>query len=188
MTRDEPETGGIRPSELSFAIGIGYQFGAGTNLENPNTTSVRVRFPSGLTLEPRVTLSNLSQDTDNGTTDNETTTTTFAAATWIKLPLVTHGRVDFNGIGTVGLAITSTDPPGPNDTTTTTAISLGWGIGLGYWINHHWQLSLDATNPLISYSRTSMQTGAGLPDTKMSSTTIGLIFDPTVVLMVHLYN
>src|SRR5438876_732375 len=36
------------PTELTFAIGVGYEFK--TSLETPNIVSARVRFPSGLTL------------------------------------------------------------------------------------------------------------------------------------------
>ena len=45
---EEADTG--RPTELSIAIGVGYAFP--TSLQTPNITSVRLRLPSGLTLEP----------------------------------------------------------------------------------------------------------------------------------------
>src|SRR3954470_18202691 len=55
---------GIRPSELAFAIGIGYvrPVGGSLALQTPNIASARLRLISGVTFEPTVTIANTSHD------------------------------------------------------------------------------------------------------------------------------
>src|SRR5689334_7471792 len=63
-----------RPTELAFGIGVGYSFP--TSLQTPNTTSVRLRLPSGLTLEPQLVLATSSSNADpgnGGMTDRKST-------------------------------------------------------------------------------------------------------------------
>jgi hypothetical protein len=180
------ENPGIRPVGWAFGLGVGYALP--TSLETPNTTSVRVRMPSGLTLEPRVTLSNASNSMKPINTPEVTDTTTeLALAAAVRKPVVQHGRYDFEVIGGAGLGVTKDNPDGDNNTTTTTAIDLFWGIAVGAWITPHWQLSFGVTNPLITYTSTKQEEG---PDSSMSTTntTIGVTFDPNVVMMIHLYD
>lgn len=77
-------------------------------------------------------------------------------------------------------------PPDNNNRSITT-FSLGYGLGIAYWISPHWNLSLAATNPLVTYVRTRQETGATTA-TVNKTTTLGLVFDPQVALMIHLYN
>lgn len=79
------------------------------------------------------------------------------------------------------------DPTGDNNNRSITTFSLGYGLGIAYWISPHWNLSLAATNPLVTYVRTRQETGA-TTTTVNKTTTLGLVFDPQVALMIHLYN
>jgi hypothetical protein len=62
-----------------------------------------------------------------------------------------------------------------------------YGLAVGMWITPHWQVSLSAVNPMISNVRRDEEMGPGT-STVTTTRTIGLIFDPTVALMVHLYH
>ncbi|HEX4420166.1 MAG TPA: hypothetical protein VH165_19760 [Kofleriaceae bacterium] len=174
-----PETG--RPTELAFGIGVGYALP--TSLETPNTTSVRVRLPSGLTFEPQLVFAT--------TSDNMGTTNThqneFTLGSLVRYPLRVHRKVDLELIGNVALSSHTTDPDGDNNNTTTTTINLGYGGALSYWFSPHWNLSLTATNPLLSYNRNNQETGVNTTVTD-KTTTLGVIWDPQVTVMIHLYD
>jgi len=175
-----------RPEGLSFAIGTGYEFK--TSLETPNIVSARVRFASGLTLEPVVVVRNQSQDMQSQPAPTVSTTTTeLAVGSLVRFPLIKHGRTDFELIGSAIVDTVKVNPDGPDNDSSTTTFDVSWGIGIGFWITHHWNVSFTATNTLITYSNMSQQTGPSTSDTT-KSTTFGLVFDPTIALMIHLYN
>jgi hypothetical protein len=175
-----------RPTELAFGIGVGYTFP--TSLQTPNTTSVRLRLASGLTFEPQLVLATSSSNADPGnggmTTTNKQSELTVGSL--VRYPLRVHSKVDLEALGRAAISSQTTDPNGDNNNRTVTTLSAGYGVGLAYWITRHWNLSLTATNPLIAYTRTRQEMAATATTTK--TTTIGLIFDPTVALMIHLYD
>src|SRR5215470_173741 len=55
-----------RPTELAFGIGFGYFLP--TSLQTPNITSVRIRLPSGITIEPQLVFAFTSDKVDMGAT------------------------------------------------------------------------------------------------------------------------
>ena len=173
-----------RPTDLSIAIGIGYSFP--TSLQTPNITSVRLRLLSGLTFEPRLVLATSSNDVDTGmTVTNKQSELTLGSL--VHVPLRAHRKVDLELLGNAQVSNTTVDPTGDNNNRSTTTFSLGYGLGVAYWISPHWNLSLAATNPLLSYVRIRQETGA-TTTTVNKTTTFGLVFDPQVALMIHLYN
>ena len=179
-----------RPGELAFAIGLGYlrPVGGSIDLQTPNIASARLRLTSGLTFEPTISIANSSTDTTDTTGAQMTDTTTeFGVGTLVRLPVIKHGRVDFEVLGSLGFDVLKVNPDGDYNTTTTTSLSLGWGIGIGYWIGPHWQLSASATNPLVGYEQRKQQTGQ-TTNLKTGTTTFGVTFDPAIFVMVHLYN
>jgi len=182
--KSEPQADTGRPAGLAFGIGLGYVFP--TSLQTPNTTSVRLRLPIGLTFEPQLVFATTSTDVDNGTTvtnkQNQITLGSLA-----RYPIKVHNKVDLEAIGSLAVSRRSTDPNGDNNTQTVTTFALGYGVAIAYWLSPHWNLSLTASNPLFSYTRTRQETGVDLT-TVNKSTTIGLVFDPQVALMIHLYN
>src|SRR3954466_12988966 len=97
---------GIRPSELAFAIGIGYvrPVGGSLDLQTPNISSARLRLISGVTFEPTVTIANTSHDTNTGgnSPDSSEATTELEIGTLIRFPLIRHHHVDFEVLGSVG--------------------------------------------------------------------------------------
>jgi len=177
----------LRPVGLAFGIGIGYTLP--TSLETPNTASMRLRTSSGMTFEPRVALANSSQTMkDTATTTSSTDSTSeLLVETAIRKAMIERGRYDFELIGGASLDVTTNDMMGDNNTRTTTDIALFWGIGVGAWITPHWQFTFDIENPLVSYTSTKQETGAGT-STTTSTTDIGVVFNPNVVMMIHLYN
>ncbi|MBS1120544.1 MAG: hypothetical protein H6Q90_2772 [Deltaproteobacteria bacterium] len=177
-----PDTG--RPSELAIGIGLGYQLP--TSLETPNITSVRFRLPTGLTFEPLVVFAHNSQTTDVGTATTDTQTE-IGLGTAVRYPLVAHGHVDLELLGAFTIDSLKSDPEGDNDVNTVTTSTLQYGFAVTSWINRHWQISLSAANPLIAYTKNRQEQGP-MSVVVNTNTTIGLIFDPTVTLMVHLYH
>jgi hypothetical protein len=160
-----------RPADFSVGFGVGWDFPA--NLQIPDTTSVRFRFPSGLIIEPSLELSQLSQEIGLADVD----TTTIAAAAAIRYPLLQSRRMDLVGIGGAALDVTTVDPDG-GASDTTTQIALFYGIGVDLWIRGHWTVSFQTLNPVIAITR---------GDSIDGSTLIGAIFDPDVLVMLHLF-
>jgi hypothetical protein len=173
---------------VGYAFGIGVGYSLPVSLETPNTTSVRVRFPSGLTIEPRVAVSNSSTSINMtgapGTTD---TITELNISGLVHKTLIQHGRYDFEILGGAAIDVTKNDPDGDNNTKTTTELGLVWGIGVNAWLSPHWQLSFDVQNPLVDYVSTKQETGPGM-DMTTSTTNIGVVFAPIVAMMIHLYD
>ena len=180
----DPATNNGRPSEFSIGIGIGYLFP--TSLETPNITSVRFRLPAGLTFEPQVILANTTQTVDTGMpVDNKTTEV--GLGTVIRYPLIGRGRVDLELLGAFNINNVKQNPPGDDDETSTTTTSLTYGLAVTSWITRHWQISLTAANPVLSFTKVRQEMGV-MNVLVQSQTTFGAIFDPTVALMVHLYH
>lgn len=175
----------LRPLGLAFGIGIGYTLP--TSLETPNTASMRLRLASGLTFEPRVALANSSQTMKDQVMSSTDSTSELLLETAVRKAMIERGRYDFELIGGASLDVTTNDPMGDNNTRTTTDIALFWGIGVGAWITPHWQFTFDIENPLISYTSTKQEIAAGMSTTN-STTDIGVVFNPNVVMMIHLYN
>lgn len=174
-----------RPTGLSVALGVGY--GLPTSLEMPNRTSLRLRLPSGLTFEPTFTISNSSENRDTGAMEETDKTTVFGLAALVRLPVVTRGKVDLDVLGTLGFSTRKDNPEDDYNTNTTNSFDVGYGVGIGYWISRHWQFSMSVTNPLFAYDQTKRQIGPGM-QSKTSDTTFGLVFVPSVFMMIHLYN
>lgn len=189
--------GGDRPDGRSVGIGLGYTFsktGLGTDSPDgsvdtgsPNTASVRIRMPSGMTFEPIVGLGIGADSSKTGPAKSSGTQVDLFAGANIRKPMMSRKKVDLLGILGGGLDISSSSTKVGDAKTSSTGIGLAatWGLGVEYWPTHHWSLSLDATNPLLNISSTSGKEG----DVKTSSTGffIGGIFDPTVRVMGHLY-
>lgn len=183
VTLPEPVDTG-RPTGLSFGIGFGYVFP--TSLQTPNVTSVRIRLPAGLTFEPQVVFATTSDKVDTGTTaTNKQSEITLGSL--VRYPLRAHTKIDFEAIGAAAVSNRSIDPEGANNNRTITTFGVNYGLALAYWFTPHWNLSFTGTNPLFAYTRTKQEMGSG-NTTVDSSTTIGLIFDPVVALMLHLYD
>lgn len=190
---DTPEA--RRPEGISVGIGIGYDFpmenptgGLEQSLFAPDRTSARLRLPSGLQFEPTVTISNTSDKMETPTTESETKSTEFGLTTLVRIPLLVRTRVDLDLLGSAGFTNRKVNPEGDFNTSTVNRFDLGYGVGVGYWINRHWNVSASVTNPLVSYEQTKMQAGGPGMSAKNSETTIGIIFVPSVFMMVHLYN
>lgn len=175
----------VRPDGLSFGLGIGYQLP--TSLETPNITSMRLRLASGLTIEPAFAIANTSTSNDNGTTETTDKHTVFSIFALLRLPLISRGHADFEGLARLGFTNDKDNPEGDYNTTTTNRFGVGWGLAVSYWFSQHWQLSFNVTNDLIDYSSRKVETGPDMK-TKTSATEIGLIFSPSVFAMIHLYN
>jgi len=175
-----------RPSYLSIALGIGYA--SPMALDMPNISSARLRLVSGLTFEPALRISNTSSEMDAGTMEETDKLTAFALATLVRLPLISHGKVDLEALGSAGFASSKSNPEGDYNATTTNSFTLGYGVAVSYWITPHFNFSMSVTNPLIDYRQTKVQIGVPNMTTKSSDTTLGIIFDPDVFMMLHLYN
>lgn len=179
--RDEPDGDPGRPSELAIGIGIGYALP--TSLQTPNTTSVRIRLPSGLTFEPQLVLATTSDDmATSSSQQNELT-----LGSLVRYPVRVHHKVDLELVGNASISNRVVDPSGDNNNRTVTTLDLGYGVAIAYWFTRHWNLSVTASNPLLTFSRTRQDTGVN-QTTVTKTTTFGLVFDPQVTLMIHLYD
>ena len=182
MPAEQPDTG--RPTGMAIAIGFGYSFP--TSLNTPNITSARLRLASGLTFEPLLALATSSNEIDSGiTVTNKQSELTVGSL--VHVPIRAHRKVDFELLANAFVSSQTSDPNGDSNNLTVTTFTLGYGFGLAYWVTPHWNLSLSATNPLVSYARTRQEMAASAVNVN-TITTYGLVFDPRVALMLHLYN
>ncbi len=173
-----------RPSALSVAIGFGYELP--TSLQTPNVTTVRLRLPSGLTFEPRLALVTTSLEVDTGMA-TETEGNELGAGARVRFPVMRNGRVDLEVLGGIDYSRLALKPDPPDQDVVETRISAVYGLAVAAWLTPHWQVSLTALNPLLVNTREDEEMGPGT-STVTTTTTIGLVFDPTVALMVHLYH
>lgn len=182
----EPTVAERRPAGFSIGIGVGYRFP--TSLQTPNTSSVRLRVAGGITIEPSLVFATTSHTVDMGTPMGGSATE-FGAGATVRFPLVQRGRMDLELLAGVDLDNVSTDPDddNPDDVRSTTTVRLLYGLAVGAWITPHLQASLSASNGLLAYTKLREEQGFDAV-TITSDTTIGLIFDPTVTFMLHLYN
>ena len=146
----------------------------------------RLRLPSGLTFEPQLIFEKTSHTVDTGaaTTDD---VNEVGLGTLVRYPLKLHGRVDLEIIGAFNVDQVSVKPNAPDQDDTKTRTELSYGLAVGAWINKHWQVSLTALNPVLTINKDKQEQGPGTV-TVTTDTTYGLVFDPGVLLMVHLYH
>lgn len=178
-----PAADAHRPSGLSIGIGLGYDLP--TSLQTPNITSVRVRLASGLTLEPRLTLakSSVTVDTGPSTTSSASELGIGALA---RYPLSRRGRVDLELLGGLDVNQQNTTPEGEDQDVSITTLTASYGLAVGAWLTPHWQVSISALNPIVTSTRRDEELGPGT-STVTTNTTYGLIFEPNVLFMLHLY-
>lgn len=175
-----------RPVGFSVGIGVGYRFP--TALTTPNAASVRLRLPNRLTIEPSLTLATSSREVDVGQTQAESATELGAGAL-ARFAVMSRRRTELELLGAFSIDRLSQDPDDQvaDDKTVITTVSLSYGLAVGFFVLRNLQVSLTATNPVVSYAHQRDEMGIDFV-TITNTTTIGLIFDPTVTLMVHLYN
>lgn len=178
-TTPEPEAGGDRPDAIVFGIGAGFVLPG--PLDTLTAYSVRVRLLTGITIEPGVVLSNSSPRT--ASTDDAVSTTTLAGKIGVRVPLITRGKFDFEILGDAAVSSVR-EPMGTDADTRTTDLALNWGIGVAWWITPHFQLTVNAGNPLVRFRRESNTTD----DTTFSTKFLGVVFDPGGSVMLHVYN
>jgi hypothetical protein len=175
------------PTSLAFGIGVGYTFS--TSLETPNTVTVRLRLPGGLSFEPILRLVHTGETTTMAGASTTSSDTEFGLGTNVIWPLWHHGRAEFSLLGQIAFDTDTNTPDtsmsGTNKVTTT--FGLGYGIEIAFWFTHHVMLSLDATNPIIQFSDTETNMMNMMP-VKDSTTTVGLVHDPVVALVIHLFD
>lgn len=175
-----------RPAGFSIGIGVGYRFP--TSLQTPNTTTVRFRLPNAITLEPTLVLASSTQETDVGMTDSRSTIQV-GAGVLARFPIVTRHKTDLEFLGAINVDRLNQDPNDQttDDDTTITTTTIGYGLSVGYWVKSYLNVSLSATNALVAYTHVREAQSFDFV-TVTNTTTFGLIWDPTVALMVHLYN
>jgi hypothetical protein len=176
------ETG--RPEGIAFGIGFGYTLP--TSVQTPNTTSVRMRLTSGLTLEPIIVLGNQSTKNETAGIESKDSTTELTIGALGRLPMVRHGKIELELLAGVGFSTVKDNPDGDDNNTTTSTVGLNWGLAVSYWVTRHWNVTFSARNPLISYAKVSRDMTAGTVDT--TTTTFAAEFAPIVSVMLHLYN
>lgn len=184
--KPDPAPEATRPDGFAIGIGVGYRFP--TSLQQPNTTSVRFRLASGLTFEPTLVLASSTQTVDVGNSISSSNTEVGVGAI-ARFPLVSRRRADLELLGGISLDRLNRDPSDQNtdDNTTTTAIGVSYGVAVGFWLSQHLQVSLSATNTLVTYAHVREEMGIDFVQVT-NTTTFGLVFDPTVAAMIHLYN
>jgi hypothetical protein len=169
-----------------FTVGIGLGFDLPNDLTVPNTTSVRFRLRSGLTLEPFVVfnVSGTSFDFEDGDSTSDSASEV-GLGTNLRIPAVSRGPVDFIVLGGARFDFTNSNPDGSDNDSSSLTSALVWGLGLEYWLGRHGVVSFTATNPLVSYTSSTEEQFDG--EVTQSSWSAGAIFRPEIILMAHMF-
>jgi hypothetical protein len=198
--------GDSRPAPLTVGIGLGTEVGAGS-VTAPNQGSVRIVLAPNLQLDVRTAAvvvgggplpattvplggfnlnhSSLSAEGAGKSTDLHKQNDV-AIASDVRYVLASRGPVDLSAIGGLAYHYIGEDKEDIAGTDVTThVITLEWGVGLSYYFAHVWSLSMDITNPLFTWFKTSTDTTAG--STSVSGFDLGINFNPTSRLMLHLF-
>jgi hypothetical protein len=189
------DTGGqvsdSRPAPMTVGIGLGAQAGVAGTIITPTVGSVRVVLAPNLQLEPSLSLNHQGQSVEGGGMSKDfKKVDTILLGAGVRFALASRGPVDLSALGTLIFAHTGTDNEDPASTfVTTNTIGLEWGLSLSYYFAHVWSLSMDASNPLFSYTKTGTDmTNGGTTTSQSNSTTeFGLNFLPKIRLMLHLF-
>lgn len=215
---------GNRPTD-AWALGIGAGWFFPSDLFVPNTASVRVMFPGSVTLEPFVNLSlggsDAVQDVDEPEnfgadfrSDFTGSNYTTALGSALRVPIFQRGNLDLQLLASASASYSASANNGdqtfgdgaPLDVVTeqqTISLNASYGAGIEWFFLEHMGLSLDAQNPLATWSRTDSRnvtdietfdpnTGESVIDEQVtvnrsSAYNVGAIFSPSVRLMFHLY-
>lgn len=175
-----------RPAGMAIGIGAGYSLP--TSVQTPNTTSARVRFASGLTLEPRLIVQNTSVSMETDTTDTSSSQRTLNVGSLVRIPMVQRGKFELLLLGAASIGIETTDPDGADNNTTATTFGIGWGAAVDWWITEHWNVSFSATNPIFGFTKSTMEMPAPVGDASTTTTTVGAVWNPTIAVMIHIFN
>ncbi len=169
-----------RPEGSAVGIGLGYDLPA--DVQVPNRTSVRFRLASGMTVEPfaGAAIDIVSQDAGPNSTNLG-----FEVGADLRFPRQLKGPMDFVLIGGGGIGLSVNNPEGPDNNQSTFFLDLHWGIGIDLWLRPTWCLSLSATNPAVTLQTVSQQMTTG--DESTTTASIGAIFEPNVIAMLHLF-
>ncbi|HVV83777.1 MAG TPA: hypothetical protein VHE35_11965 [Kofleriaceae bacterium] len=174
-----------RPTGTSLGLGIGWSVPA--QALSPDLVGVRLRTAGGLVLEPVVSITHDRSTTDDGTTRTADVLDAVDLALVVREPVARRGRVELSVLAAADLRRTVSDPDGDDNSQTDSTWSVGYGLALDYWPGRHWDLSLDATNPIYTSTSATRDNGTGVPPVSTDETRLGLVFDPTVTVMIHLF-
>jgi hypothetical protein len=186
VVEQKAPTPSARPVGMTVGIGAGYSLP--TSIQTPNTTSARLRFASGLALEPRLVLQNTSTTQETDVSETTTSQRELGIASLVRIPMVSRGKFDLLLLGAAGVSIETTDPDGPDNNTNATTFAVGWGVAIDWWITEHWAVSFSATNPIFSFSKQTEEEPAPVGETSTTTTAVGAVWDPTISVMIHIFN
>lgn len=171
------------PDDTTVGIGVGLQQGQLGGVVAPgigilsgaSVGSVRIRFPSGLSIEPTIAVARSGVEWAG----SESSATMLSAGAAVRFGVARRGPVQLLGVGEVGVSRARSETDGMSSTMSSTQLS--WGLAIDYWLRRHLALSVSATNPLVSRSTF----GGG--DSDFTTSSYGLQLDPTIAMMVHLF-
>ena len=171
---------GTRPG-TSFGIGFGWVFPE-ADLALPNTVTMRFRFPSGLTIEPNLTIAG-SGVSDNNDLTEDPSSFAFGVGAQVRVPVASAGPMDFLVLGAVDVATSFELNPGDAKALVST---LRYGLALELWVAKRFTIGFDATNPLVTLSWRSAEDFTGDRATS-TSWSAGVIWNPNARFLATLY-
>ncbi len=175
-----------RPTGRSIGIGAGWNLPA--DLGTPNEVSARIRMASGFAIEPtaKLQVGNTTSKVDDAKVKSTGSDLGFGAA--LRKPFVGRSQCDIVLIGAANFDAATTsgkNEEGAKVTDSLTTIGASWGVGVELFPRGHWSISFDAMSPVAVMATTVNKVGD--VKTTTTSTSFGLVLDPTVRLMSHIY-
>jgi hypothetical protein len=176
------------PEDLSFGIGVGFDFPA--DLGQPNITVASFRYKN-MQLQPFIALSDTKADEemDDGvlTSKDEAKQDVRMLGAAFKYAFARRNKMDLQFITSLsyGRSSESLRPEGPaNDSKTQTKVlDLSYGLGVEWWFASHFSMMATATNPIYTKSeiRTTQEQITGIEAfTETEDRSYGLVWDPSV--------
>jgi hypothetical protein len=185
-TTTGPEGSGYRPTPMALGLGLGYLVNGSIDLMKPTVSSARLVLTDRIVLEPLLILSYQSTSNEVGMATVDTSATTVGFGTQLRYLLASRGPLDLAGIGSGVFTHQSGSNSVGDVHTSVQSFDLAWGVGISWWFHSTWSLSLDATNPILSWDRNSNDNGPA-PDQSTSTFFFGVVWNPQLMLMTHLF-
>jgi hypothetical protein len=174
-----------RPTGLSFGLGAGYRIPTWTmNLTLPDLTSLRLRWPSGFTLEPQLALGRWRNAYEVDGTEHNDSWLSGHGGLAVRFPVARRGATELVVAGHALLGMYrfhsgygELEGEAEGDSIW---VQGGWGLGIERWLDPRVCLGVTTSNRLIEYSRSGY--GSGPP---YSSLSLALDLTPRLDVMLH---
>lgn len=182
------------PEPVTVGFGVGVV--APSSPLAPNTASARVRVSETVTLSPTLDIAFASSSTSSGGGENagfQTRDTNLGVGVEVLNALAQRGTTMLQLAvgGRLGFDTFTEEPNEPDEIQTTTrSVNVYYGLGVEHFFggnDPHFSVSAHGLNTLLTVASSTVDDRNTDVITDTNSTLFGVIWDPSVRMMVHIY-